>query len=85
MLDQIWNPDPQSPLSIHGSETEMYLIHNAEILMLNLRGLSAHGNLPWEGARGPPRNFEVGLTWISRFWFKLLKNCLGFAQKRVVG
>ena len=41
MLDQIWNPDPQSPLSIHGSETEMYLIHDAEILMLNLRGMSA--------------------------------------------
>jgi len=50
MLDQIWNPDPQSPLSIHGSETEMYFIHDAEILMLNLGGMSVHRNLPREGA-----------------------------------
>ena len=53
MLDQIWNPDPQSPLSIHGSETEMYLIHDAEILMLNLQGISVHGSLPQEGDPEP--------------------------------
>lgn len=70
----MWDRDPQSPLSIHGSETEMYLIHDAEYFYAELAG--------YERPRQPAAGRRVSLRFT--FWFRLLKNGLGFAQERIL-